>query len=128
MSIPDQAITIAILIVETLEHRNPLDDMGFYPRDVYQPRYHRLKQLWPGNRNIKEVAGRYFRILLEHGELTQPGGDYTKYYLAEDGVLYSELKKRQSQKISSSGRVCETRHIDSEKLLSKVWSVPAIFL
>ena len=99
MSIPDQAKTVGFFIVKMLEHRNPLDDMGFYPRDIYQLRYHFLKQLWPGNRNIKEVAGHYFRILLKHGELTQPEGDYTKYYLAEDGVLYSELKKRQLQKI-----------------------------
>ena len=47
MSIPDQAKTVGFFIVKMLEHRNPLDDMGFYPRDIYQLRYHFLKQLWP---------------------------------------------------------------------------------
>ncbi len=93
---------VAEVIIEMFEKRDPTGSMAFEPKHIYDGCYERLKEKWIPKPSLSASRQRavvhIFTVLLARGELVQPGGEYTPYYLAEDGGLYYELKVRVANK------------------------------
>ena len=90
------------LILEMFVDKDPSGKMGFAPKDIYEGYYYCLKEMWipKSSTSVSRRQGvqQIFTLLKYRGELVQPSGRASAYYLSVDGCLYQELQIRIANK------------------------------
>ena len=74
--------------------RDPSGKIGFYPKDIYQGYNHHLEDILPNYNDKNRAVIKKIRSLWQRGELIQPKGNYTEYFLAKNKCLYMELQRQ----------------------------------
>ena len=84
---------VAKLIIMMFMDKDPSGKLGFNLKDIYQVYNHLLEGILPNYHDKKRVIKK-IPSLCQHGELIQPKGKYTEYFLVPNGCLHIELQRR----------------------------------
>lgn len=85
---------VAKLIIMMFMDKYPSEKLGFNPKDIYQVYNHLLEGILPNYHHKKRAVIKKIRSLCQRGELIQPKGKYTEYFLVPNGCLHIELQRR----------------------------------
>ena len=85
---------VAGLIIKMFMDKDPSGKIGFNPKDIYQVYNHHLEDILPNYNDKNRAVIKKIRSLCKRGELIQPKGNYTEYFLAPNKCLYMELQRQ----------------------------------